>query len=363
MRVAHVLHSFGVGGLEKGIATVVRNASPGVEHVIVCLAAAGESRRLLPEGTEVVALDKPPGNSVRFVLRLRKALRALRPDVVHTRNWGGMDGIVAARLGGLRTVCHGEHGWDMGDPDGASGRRILARRQLSRLVREITCVSGHMREWLERTVRVRAPVTQICNGVDTDAFAPGEDAAATRATLGLDPEAFVVGTVGRLDPIKDHDSLFAAFARLRAEEPGAVLLVVGDGPERERLVAGAGPGVRLLGSRADVPALLRALDVFVLCSHNEGISNTLLESMATGLPIVATRVGGNPELVSDGETGTLVPPAAPDALAAAMLAYRRDPARARAHAANARMEAVGRFGIGAMVRAYEAVWRRARGEG
>jgi sugar transferase (PEP-CTERM/EpsH1 system associated) len=363
MRVAHVLHSFGVGGMEKGIATVVRHASPGVEHVVLCLAAAGESCRLLPEGTEVVALGKPPGNSLRFVLRLRKALRALRPDVVHTRNWGGVDGIVAARLGGLRTVCHGEHGWDMDDPEGASGRRIRVRRLLSRWVREITCVSAHMREWLERTVRVRAPVTQIYNGVDTQAFAPLGDGAATRARLGVDPHAFVVGTVGRLDPIKDHPSLLAAFARVRADEPGAVLLVVGDGPERERLAAAAGPGVRLLGSRTDVPALLRALDVFVLCSHNEGISNTLLEAMATGLPIVATRVGGNPELVRDGESGTLVPPAAPDALAAAMLRYRRDAALASAHGADARRDVVDRFGVAAMVRAYEAVWRRARGEG
>ncbi len=355
--IVHVLYSFGTGGLEKGIATVARHGSPGFEHVVVCLARSGESERLLPGGTRVVELHKRPGNSPLFLWRLSRALRALRPDVVHTRNWPGMDGILAARLAGIRNVVHGEHGWGMEDPQGRSPRRLRVRRFLARWVREYTCVSRAIEGWLRHEVRVGRPVTQIYNGVDTDVFRPGPG-DPVRSELGIPAGAFVAGIVGRLDPIKDHPTLFRAFARLRESVPEARLLVVGDGPERARLEEEAGEGVIFLGDRADVPEILRALDVFVLSSRNEGISNTILEAMATGLPVVATDVGGNPELVLEGQTGTLVPAADPAALAAALARYAGDPALGETVGQRARARAVERFSIETMVAGYETVWTR-----
>lgn len=357
MRVAHVLYSFGTGGLEKGIATVARHGSPGVEHAVVCLSTSGASERLLPPGTPVIELRKPPGNSLCSILKLRRVLKDLAPDVVHTRNWSGLDGVIAARLAGIRAVVHGEHGWGMEDPDGKNPKRLRIRRLLSRWVREYTCVSRAMVGWLRDDVGITKPVTQIYNGVDTEVFRPGP-ADGVRAELGLGPETFAVGVVGRLDPIKDHPTLFRAFTELRNTAPEARLLVVGDGPERARLESLAGEGVLFLGDRADVPEILRALDLFVLPSRNEGISNTILEAMATGLPVLATAVGGNPELVESGVTGTLVPPGDPAALARALEAYAAAPERRAAEGAAARTRALERFSIPAMVEGYEAVWRR-----
>ncbi len=362
VRVVHVLYSFGTGGLEKGIATVIRHGAPAFEHVIACLSRSGGSERLLPPGTPVVELHKAPGNSVLFLWRLMRALRGLRPDVIHTRNWSGVDGIIAARLAGIRNVVHGEHGWEMQDPSGAHPRRLRVRRLLSRWVRQYTCVSKAIERWLRDEVGVRRPVTQIYNGVDTGVFRPGPG-GRVRSELGLPADAFVAGIVGRLDPIKDHPTLFRAFSRLRESVPEARLLVVGDGPERERLEREAGEGVVFLGDRTDVPEVLRALDVFVLCSRNEGISNTILEAMATGLPVVATGVGGNPELVMPGRTGTLVPPGDPEALCAALGRYAGAPRLARAHGEAGRARAASGFSVEAMVSAYEGVWRAVSGRG
>ena len=364
VRVAHVLYSFGTGGLEKGIATVVRGASPGFEHTVVCLTASGASERLLPAATPVLELRKPPGNSPGFLWRLSRVLRRLAPDVVHTRNWSGIDGVFAARLGGLRNVVHGEHGWGMDDPDGLNPRRLRVRRFAQRWVREYTCVSRAMTGWLRHQVGIRRPVTQIYNGIDPERYRPGPEGQGVRRELGLTPDAFLVGVVGRLDPIKDHSTLLRAFSRLGAA-PDARLLVVGDGPGRARLESEAGEGVIFLGDRREVPELLRALDVFVLPSRNEGISNTILEAMATGLPVVATRVGGNPELVEDGLTGVLVPPGDAAALAAALEGYRARPEAGRAHGEAARARVLERFAVERMIASYEAVWARvaARSEG
>lgn len=360
VRVVHVLYSLDTGGMEKGITTVIRHASPRFEHALCCLTRSGAMAKRLPEGTQVVEMRKAPGHSFRFLWTLSRALKRLRPDVVHTRNWPGMDGIVAGRLAGLRIV-HGEHGWDPADATGRDPKRRRFRRLFSRWVREYTCVSRDIARWLADDLEIRRPITQIYNGVDTERFRPGDGGAALRAELGLHADAPLVGHVGRLDPIKDHPTLFRAIETLRASGAGAHLLVVGDGPEEARLRALAGDGIHLLGRREDVPRILGALDVFVLNSLNEGISNTILEAMASGRAVVATRVGGNPELVDDGETGRLVPAADADALARAIGDYLDDPDLRRRHGAAARAAATERFGIERMVREYEAVWARVAG--
>ncbi len=145
---------------------------------------------------------------------------------------------------------------------------------------------------------------------------------------------------------------------MRERFPRAELLVVGNGPEDRKLRALAGPGVRMLGERHDVPRILRGLDVFVLASLNEGISNTILEAMAAGLPVVASRVGGNPELAVDDVTGVLVAPGDDAAIAWALAEYARSPGRATSHGAAGRARAIRNFGVPAMVAAYESVYRR-----
>lgn len=363
LRVVHVVNSFGLGGMEKGIATCVSHSHPDFCHAIVCLTESGPAEALLPAGTPVRQVRKPPGNSLRAIVRLARELRRLRPCMVHTRNWAGVDGIIAARLAGIRTVLHGEHGWDVEDLHGDSRKRRFLRRNLSGFTAGFTCVSKHIASWLTEAVQVRCPVTQICNGVDTDLYRPGPDRAAVRQELGIPPTTLLVGHVARLVAVKNHDALFRAFEAVRNEIGDTVLVCIGDGPREAELQRLAGPGVRFLGNRTDVPRLLRAMDLFVLPSLNEGISNTILEGMATGLPVVATDVGGSSELVEHEATGLLVPSEDEHAFAEAMRSYLVDEARRREHGRRARAIVVEQLGLERMVRAYEHVWRSCAGLG
>jgi sugar transferase (PEP-CTERM/EpsH1 system associated) len=236
------------------------------------------------------------------------------------------------------------------------------RRLLSPFVTEFVTVSRDLARWLVEDVRVPArKVSTIYNGVDTQRYASG-DRADARQALGIPVDWTVAGTVGRLDPVKDQACLIRAFARA-AGEAKRVLVIAGDGPCREELAAlvkelAIGDRVRLLGERNDVPLILRALDVFVLSSIGEGISNAILEAMAAGLPVIATRVGGNVELVRDALTGRLIEPRRPEALAEALSAYFDDPVLARAHGAAGRERVATDFGLDRMLTEYMSLYRK-----
>ncbi len=351
IRIAHVVDSFGLAGMEKGISTLV-SGTREFEHVLVTLRRRLPLSSPLPPETAVLEMQKVGGTSVAFLVRLVRSLRRLKPDIVHSRNWGGFEAVLAARLAGIRGIIHGEHGWGVDDPQGRNRARNLARRVLSRWVREFTCVSKDIGAWLKGTVGVRAPVTPICNGVDTELNRPGPEGAEVRRELGIAPDAFVVGMVARPDPIKDPETLYRAFAILRSRVPAARLVTVGFGPAQQE------PGIHATAWCGDVPRMLRAFDVFALTSLNEGISNTILEAMATGLPVVATRVGGNPELVADGETGRLFPARAHEELATILVRYAEDSGFRRRHSEAARAAAVSTFSVPAMLEQYRSLYRR-----
>ena len=359
IRVVHLVFSFATGGMEKGICTTINHGSSEFEHIIVCLTSSGEMARRLPQGTRVIAMDKKPGNSFTFLYRLSRLLKQLQPAVIHTRNWSGIDGVLAARAGGIKTIVHGEHGWGMDDPYGMNPKRRWIRRFADMGVRHYTCVSKQMKSWLEDDINVHRPVTQVYNGIDTQKFRPADDEEKRRLRdrFELAEDWPVIGIVARLDPIKNHRCLFEAFQQIRKVLPKLSLLVVGDGPERPALEAAAGGGIRFLGNREDVSDIYRALDLFVLSSDNEGISNTVLEAMATGLPVVAARTGGNPELIDDGVTGTLFSPGNADGLAAAISTYLQYPGMAQDHGLQARKSVESRFSVVEMTAAYESVWR------
>src|SRR5262249_10910403 len=233
------------------------------------------------------------------------------------------------------------------------------------LVDRIVTVSDDLGRWLVDRVRIPTrKVITIRNGVDVNRFRPGNPAAA-RAALGLPTNRFVVGTVGRLDPVKGQTTLLRAFALLRSlcADQGALLLIVGDGPCRSELTAlmvsaGLDGRVHFLGERHDIPEVLQAMDAFVLPSIAEGSSNTLLEAMATGLPVVATRVGGSPELVDNDVNGILVAPREPQALAEAIGSYLSDSRLRALHGASARERAVACFGLERMTNSYLGLYRQ-----
>jgi sugar transferase (PEP-CTERM/EpsH1 system associated) len=362
VRIVQVIPSLRMGGLENVAVRLVEHLTEFADQAVVTPGGTGPLVKRVAAGVPVFPLGETHRPDAWNAVRMARLFRQLRPDIVHTRNWTCIDAIIGARLAGVRVVIHGEHGREAGDPDGRNARRRQVRRLLSPFVTEFVTVSRDLARWLVEDVRVPArKVSTIYNGVDTQRYASG-DRAHARQALGIPVDWTVAGTVGRLDPVKDQACLIRAFARA-AGEAKSVLVIVGDGPCREQLATlvkelAIGDRVRLLGERNDIPLILRALDVFVLSSIGEGISNAILEAMAAGLPVIATRVGGNVELVRDAFTGRLIEPRRPEALAEALSAYFDDPVLARAHGAAGRERVATDFGLDRMLAEYMSLYRK-----
>jgi sugar transferase (PEP-CTERM/EpsH1 system associated) len=357
--IAHVIHRLDFGGLENGLVNLV-NQLPAdrYRHVIICLAGFNPAfrERIRRTDVAVISLDKRPGKDPAAYGRLWRILRKLQPSIVHTRNLGTVDTQWIAWAAGVPHRIHGEHGWEATDPQGLGRRSLRIRRACRPVIHRYVPMSQDIARWLERHIGVeRARIRQLYNGVDVEKFRPPAD--PTPCSGGV----VRLGTVGRLDPVKNQASLLQACADLSTRFPGLRLTVIGDGPLRASLEAqsaalGITGLVTFTGARSDTPDLMRGFDVFVLPSINEGISNTILEAMATGLPVVAARVGGNPELVQDGLTGRLYDPADPRALEQALLPYLTDPALRLAHGKAARDRVVQNFSLDAMVNRYSALY-------
>lgn len=359
--VVHVIDSLQVGGTENGLVNLVGGLAGEFRHTVVAMTASGPLQARLPADTAVVVLGKRAGRDLRAVGRLVGQLRRLRPDIVHSRNWGALDAVPAARIARAPVVIHGEHGREATDPQGRNRRRNRIRRWLAPMIDRYVAVSLDLGRWLNETVGIeRGKVITIHNGVDLRRFGDA-DRDAGRAALGVDRDTAVLGTVGRLDPVKDQGRLLEAYARIPAEAGRHCLVLVGDGPCRRELEARAAQPdlrgrVRLLGERGDVPRLLAAFDVFALPSLAEGISNTVLEAMASGLPLVATRTGGNPELVEDGVTGRLVAVGDTASLADALAGYVREGHLRALHGKAGRQRAVEHFSLERMVERYRQLY-------
>jgi sugar transferase (PEP-CTERM/EpsH1 system associated) len=367
--VVHIVRRLAMGGLENGLVNLINHMPPDrYRHAIVSLTDVTSFRdRLVRKDVEVVALNKAEGQDFGVYRRLWKVLRRLRPEIIHTRNLASLECQVVAAFARVPARIHGEHGRDIYDLDGLNPKYNFLRRAVRPFVHRYTAVSEDLAGWLVRTVGVRpARVTRICNGVDTQRFHPS---AGERSSVG--PEGFaardavVIGTVGRMEAVKDQLTLVRAFIQFVAVEAAFSkrlrLVIFGDGPLRQqaRQLLRSNHAEHLAwlaGESNDIPEAMRRLDLFVLPSLREGISNTILEAMATGLPVVATRVGGNPELVEEGRTGTLVPPADPASMAAAIRSYVGDPEKLARHGRAARKRAEAEFSIEAMVNGYLAVY-------
>ena len=365
--IAHIVHRFDYGGLENGVVNVV-NALHGdaQQHVIIALTEATQFRDRLKPGIAVHALGKRPGRDLGAYRRLYELLKRLRPAVVHTRNVGTMDCALVAFLARVPVRLHGEHGWDVADPDGTRAKYRWFRRAFNPFIHDFVTVSRHLAGWLVATVKIPpAKVRHICNGVDVRRFGPEVTATPQGAPPWLtNPDAIVIGSVCRFSPIKDPLNLVNAFIELARANSRCRLVMVGDGPLHAEASAklddaGVAGASWLPGSRDDVAAILAHLDVFVLGSLREGISNTILEAMASALPIVATATGGNPELVDPDRNGTLVPPGDSAALAAALQRYGDD-AELRSNQSKAsRTMATNEFSLTTMINNYRELYARA----
>ncbi len=318
---------------------------------------------LKASGVPVHVLGRQPGVDLKMACRLGARLRRDGVELVHAHQytpWFYASLGAAAGVGRPRVLFteHGRH-----YPDVRRPKRVLFNRLLDPLTDGMVAVSGFVGDCLrdneglaERRIRV------LYNGIDPDRFGGEVARDALRREQGLGPDDPVVGLAARFAPVKDHATLLDAFRVVLDVREDAKLVLCGDGPLRGDLEAQAGrlgiaDAVRFLGVRRDVPALLGTWDVFVLSSLSEGTSVTLLEAMATGLPAVATAVGGNPEIVVEGETGLLAPRGDSAALGKALLEVLADPVRARSLGDAGRARVHERFTFDGMVAGYDSLYR------
>ena len=327
MEVIHFVENLERGGLERTVIDLIA-AQRDAGHAcrVICLFEPGQlASELTAQGVEVTACHKRRGLDWSAVRRARALLRRHPGAVLHTHNATAHYHAVLAAWGlPLARVINTRH--SMGAVDPRSRKEWLYRRSMRQTDYVAGVCEAARRCFDDQGVRPRERLLAVPNGIRLERFRAADAAgrAVLATELGWPADCRIIGTVGRLQPVKEQQGL------LREEMPQAVLAVVGDGALRAQLegLAGElelGDAVRFLGDRSDVPRLLTGLEVFALPSRSEGYSIALLEACAAGLPIVATDVGGNREIVRDGVNGKLIAPGDPDALAAALLALLETP--------------------------------------
>lgn len=371
--IIHVVFRFDVGGLENGVVNLINHLpADAYRHVIIALTEVTDfRRRIVRDDVQFISLRKPPGHLFALYPRLFRLFRELRPAIVHTRNLAALEVTVPAWAAGVPVRIQSEHGRDADDLDGSNLKHKWVRRFYNLFVSHYIALSRDLESWLVERIGIPArKVTQIYNGVDASRFHPAATAVPPAPISGCPfnrPEHWLVGTVGRMQTVKNQTLFARAFIRALELDPSLKarlrLVMVGEGPlraEAQSLLDAAGVAelAWLPGERHDVPEILRGLDCFVLPSLGEGISNTILEAMASGLPVIATRVGGNPELVVEGRTGQLVPAGDVEAMACALVGYATDPGLARSAGLAGQQVVTECFSLDVMVSGYRGLYDR-----
>ena len=363
LNITHFVENMERGGLERTVIDLIgAQRDAGHQCRLVCLFGRGIlADELTSSGVSVEICDKRTGADFRALRRARDLLRG--GGVLHTHNAAAHYHAVLASAGlPLQRVVNTRH--SMGDSNPRSRREWLYRRSMVRTDYAVAVCETARVHLHDNGVAPRSALLSIPNGIRIDGFQAAGDAAraALRQELGLAPDSRLVGTVGRLQPVKDQANLIRAFRRVRLSVPEAVLVLIGDGPLRRELEAaaaaeGVADATRFLGDRSDVPRLLQGLDVFALSSVSEGYSIALLEACAAQLPIVATDVGGNAEIVRDRSNGLLVPARDADALAAALTGLLSSPAYAAELGQAGRRWVTHEGSFRTMADRYEALYR------
>jgi len=310
LNVAHIFTTLGTGGMEKVATDVIKNFNPRkVQPYVYCIAQEGKyADELKARGIIVRTLERyhMPFIDIYYLLRVFKKDKI---DIVHSHSGVYRDAVISGKLAGVKVIVHTDHGRFY--PDLKWTR--FNYRFFSRFRDRIITVSDELREFFIRDLGINPNIiNRIYNGVDLKKYSTAMDIEVKKKELGIPGDYKVLGIVARLTDVKNHVYLINAFKEIKKRHQNVVLLVIGDGPLgaylRETTEAlSLTEDVWFLGDRRDVPELLQIIDIACLSSKHEGLSITLLEAMAAGRPVVATSVGGNPELVRDGVNGFLVP--------------------------------------------------------
>lgn len=359
VRIAFCITDLDPGGAERALARLVTGLDRGRwEPRVFCLSSGGAlADELQAAKVPVVCFGARRWNHVPVLLRLSRELKRFRPAILQTFLYhANLAGRIAGRMARIHTIVSG-----IRVAEKRSRARLWLDRWTNRLVRLNVCVSRAVAAFsAEQSGLAAEKIVVIPNGVDVPRFAGA--APADLSGLGIPPGSRTLLSIGRLDPQKGLGDLISAAALIIHRFPDAHFLVVGEGPERSRLdemirEQGLAERVHLAGWRADIPELLAAGTALVLASHWEGLPNVILEAMAAGLPVVATRVEGTDELVIDGQTGLVVPPRSPNDLAESIEKLLLDPAAAKVMGQGGQQRAKSEFTWEAMVVQYERLYR------
>ncbi len=350
MNILHIVLGLNIGGLERLVLDLVRFRSRDINPTILCL----EKKGPLGEGINdirIMELGKKDGFDWKLFTRIRDIAKEGRIDLIHTHNQAAhIYGSIAGLISGI-PVVHTKHGRNRSEDRKATCLNRLCS-MLSRKVVTVSVDSAQVSTVIENVPAHK--VTTIHNGIDIDAFSSLSPSRSASPAVNI-------GIVARLVPDKDHLTLLRSCKILARDFSNFTLFLVGDGPLREGLQAaavelGIARNVRFMGFRHDVATLLRSFDIFALSSVTEGLSLTLLEAMASGIPIVATDVGGNSEVVVHGKTGFIVPAQSPEAFADKLLLLSKD-SKLRVQMGNAgRKRVEEKFNIRITAKRYEALY-------
>ena len=365
MNITHVVENLNRGGLERMVLDLAKlQQKHGHQCQVVCLYESGAlAHELDAAGIPVIACNKGRGVDLRALARVRWAIDRHETDILHTHNAVAHYQAVLASCGlDVLRILNTRHGMGAGQRTGR--KEWLYRRALTRTDLVVTVCEAARRSGVARGMLPSSMTRVVPNGIAVERFTPASNDMHqyVLGMLGLPEDACLIGNVGRLNWTKDQAGLIRAFRLVHARHPHARLLLIGDGELRQVLEQcaeqeGVRDVVHFLGDRNDVRDLLQGLDLFVLSSASEGYSMALLEACAVALPIVATDVGGNGEIIQSGRTGQLAPPGDPDALAEAMLLLLDDPHRAASHGRAARAWVEKHGSLEAMADRYEHLYQ------
>lgn len=365
VKILHVVHGLSRGGLENGVVNLLNGLPhPEFEQAVCCLDSRGEmADRIIRRDLPLIVMGRRR-HDLTLPWRLAALYRRLQPDIVHCRNWNTWLDAALARLlaGGKPTLVWSFHGF--ADGDWFPRRRRVISRLLSSFTNELFAVCRDSAERYAGLTGIRPGRFEVLyNGVDCERFRPIASKADLRDRLGLPRDERIVLTVASLTPVKDHDALVRAAAQVvQGTASPTRFLFIGEGALRPAIEArlremGLEGRVLMPGNSDRVPEYLAAADLFVLPSRLEGMSNAILEAMASGLPVVANQVGGNPELVEQGVTGLLCSQGDVAEMAEAIGRLVENDVLRCAMGAAARQRTVELFSIESMMDAYAAYYR------
>jgi len=366
--IVHLTYALDFGGLENLLVERInRIPADKYRHAVICLTRyTAFSKKISRPDVALYALNKPPGHAPGTHLSLWKLLRRIRPTILHTYNLAAVEYGITGLLAGVPVRINGSHGREASDPEGRNRKHNLLRKLLVPLYDMCYSNSRELYVWNKTVIGVPDAKNRLLeNGIDIERFSVSGRTGRPEGMPDFPEDALVIGSVGRVQEVKNHALLIDAFARLRENLPAMQsrlrLVIIGDGPLlgalREKASAlGLAQACWFPGARTDVSDILGSFSVFALPSIAEGTPGSVLEAMAAGLPVVATRVGGVPDVVADGETGLLVSSRDADAMADALARYCTAPALADRHGVAGRRRVEQKFAMASMVSAYTAMY-------